>query len=249
MKKLISILLTLTLLFGAAMAEADDEYRMSALITSVDGNQFTVRWANGEQYAFNVSDDTDLSDLTGGLNAGKTAFISYTGQIDWENRDASSVHVDYISDGYMDEIDYMSGVVIDATMHSVTISWVNGFEYSFAVDGDAEVCEFSLGDTVRIGFIGMIDWENADTSNTHLVSIEKGHPETVSQVEGIVYDATMHTITIETDDGELYGFSNSGDADTSSLPEGVVLGERVVISFTGSLEYIDYAHMIAVEGA
>lgn len=248
MKKFLSAIMILALLAGAACA-AGEEGRMSALITSVDGDQFTVKWANDREYTFTVSSDSDMSDITGGLAPGRTVFLSYTGQIDWDNQDASSVHVDYMSDGDMDEIDYISGLVEDAGMQTLTISWVNGHDYIFAVYSDADRCDFEIGDAVKVGYIGMIDWEQDDTSLTHVVSIEPGAADEVNQVEGTIYDASMNAIMIKTDDGDIYGFPNYGDADMSGLPDGPAIGERVIVSFVGTLEYIDYAHMISVTAA
>lgn len=54
-------------------------------------------------------------------------------------------------------------------------------------------------------------------------------------IEGIIKDALMHTIVIETADGKTYEF-NTGQANIKAGSDGILLGEPVTVYFLGELD-------------
>lgn len=60
-------------------------------------------------------------------------------------------------------------------------------------------------------------------------------PKEVKTVSGTVYDATMNTLTLITDDREVYAFATT-DADIEATDDGIVIGYPVTVSYSGQLD-------------
>lgn len=58
------------------------------------------------------------------------------------------------------------------------------------------------------------------------------------KLQGTVVDATMNTLTIQTDDGQEYTFATE-DADTSGLADGLTIGNKVLVTYTGEIKGTD----------
>jgi len=58
------------------------------------------------------------------------------------------------------------------------------------------------------------------------------------KLQGTVADATMNTLTIRIDDGHEYMFYTEG-ADTSGLSEGLLIGNKVLVTYQGEIKGTD----------
>lgn len=76
----------------------------------------------------------------------------------------------------------------------------------------------------------------ACTKNDTVPVTEPDEPaaEKVSTVTGVIQDATMNTVIIQTEDGRTLSFSTM-DADKTNA-DGLLIGDTVVISYTGEID-------------
>lgn len=71
-----------------------------------------------------------------------------------------------------------------------------------------------------------------------------------STITGTLLDAAMSTLILETDDGEEYMFEKD-NPDVSGLSDGLTIGDRITLTYTGSLSDGDAsgANVIAISDA
>lgn len=74
------------------------------------------------------------------------------------------------------------------------------------------------------------------------VSSEAGTP-LQSMVKGTIEDATMNSFVLKTTDGSIT-FSIGPDTDLSNLPNGLKIGEKVSVQFTGSISGEDASNCV-----
>lgn len=144
----------------------------------------------------------------------------------------------------------IEGVVVDATMNTVLIER-EGKEYSFMTE-DAEVVAgergLLIGDTVKVYYTGELnEEETAQTVKvTKLEVTKEGEVVESSKIEGIVVDATMNTIVIETAEGKQYYFATEG-ASIDAGTNGIIIGDTVEITFKGQLDDSQESQTVEVE--
>lgn len=59
--------------------------------------------------------------------------------------------------------------------------------------------------------------------------------ETAPTITGIVEDATMNTLTLQTDDGRILEFVLTDETDRSALSE-LLIGKQIQVTYTGTLD-------------
>lgn len=63
-------------------------------------------------------------------------------------------------------------------------------------------------------------------------------PAEEQTITGTIVDATMNTVTIQTEDGEELSFSIPDDADESEV-DGMTIGDQLQITYTGAIDGTD----------
>lgn len=89
--------------------------------------------------------------------------------------------------------------------------------------------------------------ETDSTNMTESLDTETGTDETdiendayVSEITGVILDASMHNITIQSETGETLSFVLSEDGiDTTGLTNGIILGNGITLSYTGTIDGTD----------
>ena len=79
-------------------------------------------------------------------------------------------------------------------------------------------------------------------SSEEPVSSEEGIP-LQSMIKGTIEDATMNSFVLKTTDGSIT-FSIGPDTDLSNLPNGLKIGEKVSVQFTGSITGEDASNCV-----
>lgn len=65
-----------------------------------------------------------------------------------------------------------------------------------------------------------------------------GEPPMEKRIAGEITDGTTNAVTIRTDDERALTFATEG-ADTAGLSEGLIIGRRISITYTGEIEESD----------
>lgn len=175
--------------------------------------------------------------------------ISACGTNDTQNTDDTDI---ISQQDETDEVqtEVVTGVVIEATMHNVTIEAEDGSTYSFGCGDETEIVSSSgnLGDTVSVEYEGeykenmvakkiqLVEEADEDVSSTvsGLAEIDEqseDDPDAVKYLSGTVTDATMNNITVDWN-GENFTLLKTDD---TVVAGDVSLGSTVIICYTGKI--------------
>lgn len=120
-----------------------------------------------------------------------------------------------------------SGEVLDVSMNTLTVS-AKGEEYTLNIaDAEHEYANgIQTGNTVTVTYMGSLD----DADNLIVIKVQDSDPNEAAKnarYVGEVTDATMNTLTIETEDGAVMTFVKDG---AENSLDGELNGQKVEIT-------------------
>ena len=139
-----------------------------------------------------------------------------------------------------------TGTVLEASMHTLSITAADGTTYSFITDDSTTVIgsALSAGDTVSVAFDGAykenvlaktvtVDQKAAPeptaAQTPEASALEDSGPTTIT---GVVIEASLHTLMVAAGDGTTYSFLT--DDATEVVGDSENLGDTVSVTFAGT---------------
>lgn len=198
-----------------------EEKIVEGVVINASADVLQMKTSEAVELDFEI-EKLDLTDVEG-LIAGQDIWVYYTGEINGTSTaDATVTHI------IDPTVSHIEGKIVDATMNTLTIQAESGEALSFStMDADMSAADgLVIGNTVKVYYAGEIDG-----SNTADVTVLKVTMRGEKSIVGTVADATMNTIVLQLDNGELLQFGTE-DADKSGLQE-LLIGDRITIVYTG----------------
>ena len=120
-----------------------------------------------------------------------------------------------------------TGEVLDVSMNTLTVS-AKGEEYTLNIaDAEHEYANgIQTGNTVTVTYMGSLD----DADNLTVIKVQDSDPNEAAKnarYVGEITDATMNTLTIQTEDGAVMTFVKDG---AESSLDGELNGQKVEIT-------------------
>lgn len=206
------------------------ETTKTGIITEASMHYVQIEAPDGTTYSFAVSDDTKTDGK--GENLGDTLQVTFDGEYKPMTlaqsikvmESSKAVTVDPNDDGH---IRYIVGVVEDASMHVVSVSWHNTV-YNIAKDDNTEVeGEIALGATVEVYHKGNIQEGVLATKIVVKKAPEAPVVAEENTMTGVILDASNSNISIRARDGETYQYNKD---DNTVVEAPLEIGKTVKIT-------------------
>ena len=216
------------------------ETMKTGVITEASMHYVQIEAPDGTTYSFAVSDETKTDGQ--GENLGDTLQVTYTGEYK-PMIVAAAVSVleksKAVADAPKDDknnddghIRYIVGVVEDASMHVISVSW-QGKVYNIAKDDNTAVeGSIVLGATVEVYHKGNMKEGVLATKIVVKNAPEKPVEAAENSMTGIIMDAANNTVIIRARDGETYTF---GKDDKTKVDADLEIGKTIKVTFSGEL--------------
>lgn len=198
-----------------------EEKIVEGTVLNASADVLQMKTSEAAELYFEIK-DLDLTDVES-LITGQSIWVYYTGEIKGTSTDDITVtHIVNPTENHIE------GSIVDATMNTLTIQTEGGETFSFStMDADMSAVDgLLIGSAVKVYYVGEIDGTN--TADATVLKVTMSGEKSII---GTVTDATMNTLILQLDNGELIQFSTE-DADKSGLHK-LLIGDRITVVYTG----------------
>ncbi|MGI5960178.1 MAG: hypothetical protein ACOX60_12300 [Massiliimalia sp.] len=140
-----------------------------------------------------------------------------------------------------------TGVIVDATMNSITVEGSDGKELTFSTGEDSDINQFEgleIGQAITIEYQGTIENDDASGVLVTRIQVEKdaqqGPDDSQSGgvISGTVVEASMNSVSIVNANQQQIDFSLNDDTQID-LPEGIMENQKITVEYVGQLNGTD----------
>lgn len=272
MKKTLTMVLTLALVLalaacGGGASSGEAEAFVSGTVADASMNTLLLQTEDGNEYLFGTEDVPVQGE---GILLGAAVTVYYTGTLQAGSTSMQAVQVKSISVTAVPESlpavaapgpeSPISGTIVDASMHVISVQAQDGNIYIFALTDDTIINSQNgilLGDEAAVYFEGEINMEAlgdvqpvsvgtvdiTSSAGQRMPAQEPHHTQVPPQnpnpatdyMSGTVVDASMSVIVIQSIYGYQYTFNTNDSTQYTGVGDGLALGQTVGIYFVGAL--------------
>lgn len=140
-----------------------------------------------------------------------------------------------------------TGVIVDATMSSITVEGSDGKELTFSTGEGSDINQFEgleIGQSITIEYQGTIQDNDASGVLVTRIQVESDTQQGPDDgqsggvISGTVVEASMNSVSIVNDNQQQIDFSLNDDTQID-LPEGIMENQKITVEYVGQLNGTD----------